>query len=56
MRTFVQVALLAVIGFLLLAIVIAVGRGDNGALETIALVAAGLLLIAAAVFVRRRFA
>jgi hypothetical protein len=48
--------LLVVIGFLLLAVVIAVGRGDTGAVEKVALAGAALLLVLAASFVRPRLA
>jgi Kef-type K+ transport system membrane component KefB len=56
MRALLRIALLLIIGFLLLAVVIAVGRGDSGAVETIALVAAAVLLVLAAAFVSRRLA
>jgi hypothetical protein len=56
MRALLRIALLVIIGFLLLAVVIAVGRGETGAVETIALVVAALLLVLAASFVSRRLA
>jgi hypothetical protein len=56
MRAFLRIALLVIIGFLLLAVVIAAGRGDTGAVEKIALVVAALLLVLAAFVVSRRLA
>jgi LPXTG-motif cell wall-anchored protein len=56
MRALLRIALLVMIGFLLLAVVIVVGTGDTGAVETIALGAVALLLVLAAFFVRRRLA
>jgi hypothetical protein len=56
MKALLRIALLVIIGFLLLAVVISVGRGETGAVEKIALVVAALLLLLAAFFVRRRLA
>jgi hypothetical protein len=56
MRAFLRIALLVVIGFLLLAVVIAVGSGETGVVEKVALPVAALLLVLAASFVRRRLA
>jgi len=56
MRTILRVALLVVIAVVLLALVIAIGRGDSGPLEKAALAVLAILLVVAASLVRRRLA
>jgi hypothetical protein len=56
MRAVLRIVLLVVIAFMLLAVVIAVGRGGTGVVEKVALAGAALLLVLAASVVRSRLA
>ena len=53
MLRFVRIALQVVIFFLLLSVVVAVGTGDTGLAEKLALIAGGVLLVWLAAQVRR---
>jgi uncharacterized membrane protein YhaH (DUF805 family) len=55
-RAFLRAVLLVVIGFLLLAVIIAIGSVESGAVEKIALILAAVALLVAASVVYRRLA